>query len=163
MVVADQVAKWEALRRIDPYHPVVLIPGFFDLTLVRNTGGAFGILRHSTWWLVVAAVAAIVAIAVMVRRSTQPMPGLLGVALALPLGGAVGNVIDRVRLGQVTDFLHAHAGSNDFPVFNVADSCICIGVGLLMIFYWSRPLPEAAESAAARAQVLDGSMAEKDS
>lgn len=149
VLLTDQVTKWQVLRTLSPYRTIDVLPGYFDLTLVRNTGGAFGILPHGTWGLVVAAIAAIAAIVVYTVRAPQPFPRLLGFALALPLGGALGNLVDRVRLGHVTDFLHAHAGKYEWPVFNVADSCICVGVGLLAIYFSSsRPAETAASTVA---------------
>jgi signal peptidase II len=126
------------------------VPSLFDLTLVRNKYAAFGIVAP-TWLLVAAAAIAIVAITVTVARAAEPIPPILGTALALPLGGALGNLIDRVRFGLVTDFLDAHAGPHEFPVFNVADSCVCIGVGLLMIYYWSKPTAASPTRSADRA------------
>ena len=77
-------------------------------------------------------------------RAKTPLPALLGVALALPLGGATGNLIDRVHLHHVVDFLALYAGPErrwQFPIFNLADSAICIGVGLLAIYYSRQPSP----------------------
>ena len=74
----------------------------------------------------------------------MPLPRLLGIALALPLGGALGNLWDRVSLGHVVDFLALYAGPNrawQFPIFNLADSAICVGVGLLALFYGKQPVP----------------------
>jgi len=87
-----------------------LIPGLFALTFNVNTGGAFGILPHGTLLLAFAAAVAAVAIIVYSVRAPMPLPRLLGVALALPLGGAMGNLLDRVRLHHVIDFLALYAG-----------------------------------------------------
>ena len=87
------------------------------------------------------------AIVVYTVRAPMPLPRLLGVALALPLGGALGNLLDRVRLGHVVDFLALYFGPHHtlpFPIFNLADSAICVGVGLLAIFYGRQPAPEPA-------------------
>lgn len=146
VVVADQLTKWQIVRTLTGDRVIDVVPGYFDLTLVHNTGGAFGIMPHSTIWLVAAAIAAVVGILTFTFRARGPIPTSLGVALALPLGGATGNLIDRVRLKYVVDFLHAHAHEHDFPVFNVADSCICVGVGLLAIYFWSRPEPTTVRS-----------------
>ena len=155
VLLADQLSKFQIVRTVMPERVVDVLPGYFDLTLVHNTGGAFGILPHSTWWLVGAAIAAVVAIVSFTVRAPQPMPRVLSLALALPLGGALGNLVDRVRVGYVVDFLHAHAGAHEFPVFNVADSCICVGVGVLALYFWSRPaepnnLPQSLPSQSAQ-------------
>ena len=148
VLIADQLSKLQIVRTLPPDKVVNVLPGFFDLTLVHNTGGAFGILPNSTLWLVAAALAAALAIVWYTIRAKQPMPLLLSIALALPLGGAIGNLVDRVRLKYVVDFLHAHAGNRlEWPVFNVADSCICIGVGLLAIYFWRTPGGSTAPAA----------------
>lgn len=125
-----------------PEDDLVLIPGFFSLSYNVNTGGAFGILPHGTLLLALAAAVAAVAIVTYTIRARTPLPSLLAVALAFPLGGAVGNLADRVRLGHVVDFLALYAGPErrwQFPIFNVADSAICIGVGLLALYYSRQP------------------------
>jgi len=142
--VADQASKaW--VVRAHPFWPEEgreIIPGFFALTFSVNTGGAFGILPHGTLLLAAAAAIAAFAIVAYTVRARMPLPRLLGVALALPLGGALGNLYDRVSLGHVVDFLAAYAGPNrawQFPIFNLADSAICIGVGLLALSYGRSP------------------------
>ena len=121
-----------------------LIPGLFALTFNVNTGGAFGILPHGTLLLAFAAAVAAVAIIVYSVRAPMPLPRLLGVALALPLGGAMGNLLDRVRLHHVIDFLALYAGPDrqwQFPIFNLADTAICTGVCLLALYYSRQPAP----------------------
>ena len=121
-----------------------LIPGLFALTFNVNTGGAFGILPHGTLLLAFAAAVAAVAIIVYSVRAPMPLPRLLGVALALPLGGAMGNLLDRVRLHHVIDFLALYAGPDrqwQFPIFNLADTAICTGVCLLALYYGRQPAP----------------------
>lgn len=131
---ADQAAKIQIDRHLEinesrPYTP------FFSLTLVHNTGGAFGIFASGTWLLALASAAASVAIIAYTRRTHGPLPRLVGLGLALPLGGALGNLLDRVRLHYVVDFLDFHIGRHQWPVFNIADSAICIGVALLAIHF----------------------------
>jgi len=116
-----------------------LAPGFVSLTLVHNTGGAFGILPTGTLGLAFAALVAATAIVVFTARARMPLPRLLAVALALPLGGSLGNLCDRVRLRYVVDFFDVHWGPHQFPVFNVADSAICVGVALLAWHFWHQP------------------------
>jgi len=142
--VADQLSKaW--IARESPFWPQEgreVIRGFFALTFSVNTGGAFGILPHGTQLLAAAAALAALAIIFYTLRAAMPLPRLLGFALALPLGGALGNLWDRVSLGHVIDFLAVYAGPNrewQFPIFNLADSAICIGVGLLAVFYGKQP------------------------
>ena len=146
VLLADQAAKaWVlAAHWRWPEDDRVLVPGFFSLSFNVNTGGAFGILPHGTLLLALAAAVAAVAIILYTMRAKMPLSPLLGAALALPLGGAVGNLLDRVRLGHVVDFLALYAGPDrrwQFPVFNVADTAICIGVGLLALYYGRQPAP----------------------
>lgn len=151
VLLADQASKaWVvAVSGRWPDQGWELIPGFFSLTYNVNTGGAFGILPHGTLLLAAAAAIAAAAIVIYSIRAPMPMPRLLGIALALPLGGALGNLLDRVQLGHVVDFLALYFGphhSLPFPIFNLADSAICIGVGLLALYYGCQPLsvPEPA-------------------
>ena len=152
VLLADQASKAWVLRAHWrwPGDDRVLVPGFFSLSYNVNTGGAFGILPHGTLLLALAAAIAAIAIVVYSIRAQSPLPRLLAVALALPLGGAVGNLLDRVRLGHVVDFLAAYAGPNrqwQFPIFNLADSAICVGVGLLALYYGRQPAPIAEPAA----------------
>jgi len=143
--LADQASKAWIVRahQFWPEEGREIIPGFFALTFSVNTGGAFGILPHGTQLLAAAAAIAAIAIVAYSIRTRGPLPRLLGVALAMPLGGALGNLWDRVSLGHVIDFLDLHVGPNPawhFPIFNLADSAICIGVGLLALFYGKQPV-----------------------
>lgn len=152
VLLADQASKaWVVHAHWGwPQDGLELIPGFFALWFNVNTGGAFGILPHGTQLLALAAGIAAVAIVVFSVRAPMPLPRLLGVALALPLGGALGNLLDRVRLGHVVDFLALYAGPHrywTFPIFNLADTAICTGVGLLALYYGRQPSlsPQKAE------------------
>ena len=152
VLAADQCAKhWVLWSHFHwPEQGREIIPGFFALTFSVNTGGAFGILPHGTLLLAGAAGFAALAIILYSIRVQGHMPRLLSVALALPLGGALGNMWDRITRGYVIDFLDFHAGSGPswhFPIFNLADSAICIGVGLLALIgsrqQVTRPEPAA--------------------
>lgn len=134
ILIADQITKWKVRELYLPNETHTIVPGYFDLIFVQNPGGAFGIFREGTSFLSLACFAAAIAISVYVLRLNSRLPVLLGIALALPMGGAIGNLIDRVRFHWVTDFLHVHVGAHDWPVFNVADSAICVGVTLLIIY-----------------------------
>ena len=144
VLLADQASKAWVVRTYLrwPEDDLVLIPGFFSLSYNVNTGGAFGILQHGTQLLALAAAIAAVAIVTYTLRARMPLPRLLAVALALPLGGAVGHRVDPVHLHHVVDFLALYAGPDrrwQFPIFNVADSAICVGVGLLALHYSRQP------------------------
>ena len=136
IVVLDQITKAVALDRLAPGVAVPLVDGLLSLTLIMNTGLAFGLLAGlpGAWrWLV--ALLSIVALVVLARVAvgvlTGGWPARLSVALIF--GGAVGNLIDRARFGAVVDFVDAHYGGYHWPAFNVADSAITVGVILLAL------------------------------
>jgi signal peptidase II len=134
VVAADQLTKWLVLGAIRPGEVRELTP-FFNMVLVFNKGAAFSFLAGAGGWqtpLLVgfALVAAIVVGVLIWRHSAQR---LFSAGLALILGGAVGNVIDRLRFGQVVDFLDVHALGWHWPAFNVADSGITVGALLLIV------------------------------
>jgi signal peptidase II len=122
-------------RFFDLYERVEVLP-VLDFTLLHNTGAAFSMLANASGWqrpfFVVLGLAVSLMLVVWIWRSPRG-DKLLPVALALILGGALGNVIDRVRLGYVVDFIHAHWGAAYFPAFNIADSAITVGAALLII------------------------------
>jgi signal peptidase II len=141
VVVLDQASKWLVLKHLAPYQVIELVPNL-NLTLMFNTGAAFSFLSDAGGWQrwLFAAFAAIVTLVLaswLLRlKSTER---LLAAALALIIGGAVGNLIDRALLGHVVDFIQVYLPFLPFPVFNpwpafnIADSAITIGVGLLLI------------------------------
>ena len=135
----DQLSKWLVNRLIPEHGAVPVIDGFFNLVNIRNRGAAFGFLNspHIEWqfWLfLVAACVATWAIWRLARDARYDR--LLFAALGGILGGAVGNLIDRVRLRAVVDFLDFYAGAWHWPAFNVADCAICIGAGLVCLRLW---------------------------
>jgi signal peptidase II len=134
IVLADQVTKMVVLARFAPGERLGITP-FFDLVLLFNKGAAFSFLAGAGGWqtplLVSFALGAALVVSVLLVRS--PGRTLFCAGLALILGGAVGNVIDRLRFGHVVDFLLLHAGGWHWPAFNVADSAITVGAGLLIL------------------------------
>jgi len=145
IVTADQVSKY-LVRGHFAYgaaHPV--IPGFFDLTYVRNTGAAWGMLGGQNAVLTLLSVILLV-IMIAFRRSYLSRRWEHRVALGLLVGGVVGNLLDRIRLGWVTDFLDFHAAGHHWPAFNIADAAICVGAGLYILSaFWiaGHPLHES--------------------
>jgi signal peptidase II len=145
IVLTDQVTKALVVRTMRLGQSIPVVPGFFDLTFVLNPGAAFSLFatlpeRIRVPFFIVVSVAAIVLIAVYRARHLRGHR-LATVSLGLILGGAVGNLIDRVRFGVVVDFLDVHVYQYHWPVFNVADSAISVGVGLLlldMLLEWRR-------------------------
>lgn len=133
---ADQASKAWAVRNLPLYEPLVLVHGFFDLVHVRNTGVAFSLLSNldHRWvhpFLILATVLAMGA--VLAYIAYLPCRGAAPVGLGLILGGAIGNLIDRARLGYVVDFLDLYWRNHHWPTFNVADVGITVGVVLLVI------------------------------
>src|ERR1017187_6316678 len=131
----DQLSKWLIVRSISPEETRVVISGFFSLVSVRNTGAAWGIFRDYN--LVLTAISVLTVLGLyLFRHSFQLNRPSLRVALGLIAGGIVGNLIDRIRVGSVIDFLSFYVGEYHWPAFNVADSAICVGVGLYIIMSW---------------------------
>ncbi len=110
-----------------------IIDGFFNLVYVRNPGAAWGMLAGKGLVLILISVAVLVLL-VVYRRSFLQEQLSHKILLGLMIGGIVGNLVDRIRFGWVTDFLDFHIGTHHWPSFNIADSAICIAVGLYLIF-----------------------------
>ena len=148
VVVLDIWTKWLVLARIRLYDAIPVIPGFFQLVHVRNTGAAFGIGANASSNLVpillnVGAITVFIIVAVYAYR-TAVTDRALQIGLHLILGGAIGNLLDRFRFGYVVDFLDVYIGRHHWPAFNVADSAICIGIVLLFLDMRKKPSEEAA-------------------
>ena len=135
VVVIDQLTKLAAVSWLDPASSVELLP-MLDLVLAFNPGAAFSLLSTAGGWQRWLFVGLALVISVFIVHWLRSLPRdarRTPVALSLILGGAVGNVIDRVRIGAVVDFIDVHAGDWHWPAFNVADSAICIGAALLVL------------------------------
>jgi signal peptidase II len=135
--VGDQVTKSLVEKSIAEYTVVSVLPGFFNLTHTKNTGVAFGIFSGSpapwkTALLIVVSAALIAAVVSFIWRSRR-MHWEAGVGLALVLGGASSNLVDRIRAGQVVDFLDFYWRGYHWPAFNLADSAIVVGAIFLVI------------------------------
>jgi signal peptidase II len=153
VIVLDIWTKALVLARIELHEAVPVIPNFFQIVHVRNTGAAFGIGANAgsriVPMLLNAGAIAVFCVVVVYALRSSINDRLLQTGLHLILGGAVGNLLDRFRLGYVVDFLDVYVGDHHWPAFNIADSAICIGIALL--FLDMRKKPEAAESSAVRA------------
>lgn len=134
VIVLDQVSKWWMLTHVMDPPRVIEVARFFNLVYAWNRGISFGVFNTDAdwnrWILPLVALAICVALAVWLARSTH---WVTTVGLAMIIGGALGNVIDRLRFGAVYDFLDVHAGGWHWPAFNAADSAISIGVVLLIL------------------------------
>ena len=137
IVALDQLTKWLVRVRVPLYSSVEVIPNFLDITHVRNTGTAFGFLDSVTFpgkTLAIGIVAMCALIAVAVYAGTIASQQIMArVGMALIIGGAAGNLIDRLLVGSVVDFVDAYWGGFHFWAFNVADSAISVGVALMIL------------------------------
>ena len=137
VIVLDQLSKLWIVGNFSLYESLPLIPGLFSLTYLTNTGAAFGILagQPALWrqiFFVGVGLVALVVICFMYRRLRNDSTWY-EVALAFIAGGAIGNLIDRLRLGSVVDFLDVYVGTHHWPAFNVADSAITVGVAIFLV------------------------------
>lgn len=146
VVAADQVTKAMVLANLPLYHSLAVIPGFFDITHIQNPGGAFGFLAGSgpgvrkVVFLFVSLLALVLIFWFYVK--TPRTHRFLATGFAMIFGGALGNLIDRVRFGKVVDFLDVYIGSYHWPAFNVADSAISVGIGIFVLHLVLKKLPE---------------------
>lgn len=144
VVLLDRWTKRLVAARIAMYTHIQIIPGFFRLTHTENTGAAFSLFADSpshwkTAMLIGFSFVAMVIVSVLLWRQTRALT-IPGIALSLILGGAVGNLWDRIASGRVVDFLLFYIQQYQWPVFNLADSAIVIGAALLVIeILWARP------------------------
>jgi signal peptidase II len=154
LILFDQVTKWVIVRHVPLYSSRTVIPGFFNITHIRNKGAIFGFFSHAGSRFVFPALiaASLVALALVVYYFAKTPASEWGMKLALSLilAGALGNQIDRVGRGYVIDFLDLYVRNRHWPFFNVADSCITIGAILLLIMFLVRKpacSPSSSESA----------------
>jgi signal peptidase II len=136
VILLDQATKLFVQAHMALYESIAIIPNYLDITYTLNPGAAFSMLADAPAWvrelfLLSMACAAIVVLAVLIVRSDRV--SISSVAFALILGGAMGNLIDRAIRGRVIDFMRAHYYDLNYPIFNVADSAISIGVGLIIL------------------------------
>ena len=131
VVVLDQITKWLAVEYLIPVGTVPIIKDALHLTYVENPGAAFGMMQNSRWIFLLVSTVAIIAIIIYLIKFA-PKNKLALLSLAFILGGGIGNMIDRVALGYVVDFIDFRL--INFAVFNVADSFVCVGAALLIIY-----------------------------
>ncbi len=142
IVVLDQFTKvWVREALVYGGEPQAVIPGFFNLVYVRNPGAAWGMLGGQQVILIGLSIVVLILLAIFHRRVLNPTLDHR-IALGLMIGGILGNLIDRIKFGWVTDFLDFHIGTHHWPSFNIADSAICIAVGLyLLSALWHKSHP----------------------
>lgn len=131
LIVADQLVKLWAVSALEPVGSITVIENVFSLTYVENTGAAWGMMAGAKWYLILMPIIIIIAVLTFLIIKKLKDPILLW-ACMLVISGGIGNLIDRIFRGFVVDYLHATF--IDFPVFNLADCCITIGAGLLILY-----------------------------
>jgi signal peptidase II len=140
--ILDLASKFAAIRWLKPLGQVEVIPDFLNLTWVMNPGVAFGLMAGRAPGVRVALLTAAAILALVIVFffiiTARPNDRLFVIGLALVVGGAVGNVVDRLRFGAVVDFIDVYYGAFHWPTFNVADIGITIGTGLVIIHLWTR-------------------------
>jgi signal peptidase II len=137
VVIVDQLTKLWVMTNFALHEQLTVISGFFNLVYITNTGAAFGFLAGDKTWLrqiffVGVSCAALIVIA-LAYKHLKKQSGIFVYGLGLIAGGAIGNLIDRLRFGSVVDFLDFYLGTYHWPAFNVADSAITVGVGLFLL------------------------------
>ncbi|TBL78174.1 signal peptidase II [Paenibacillus thalictri] len=141
VLLVDQATKWLIVDRLAIGETRPVIGEFFQITSHRNKGAAFGILQNQRWFFVIITLVVVVGVIWYLEKMRREKKRLMPIALGLLLGGALGNFIDRSLFGQVVDFLQFRFQFNWFgtavdytyPIFNIADSAICIGVALIFL------------------------------
>lgn len=132
LIIIDQVTKYITRHTLEN-NSIVVIKNFFNLTYVKNTGGAWGVLGGKLWLFIIITLVALGGMFYFFKDFDLKSNTLFSIALCLLIAGAIGNFIDRLFIGYVTDFLDFNIFGYDFPVFNVADICITLGVIALLI------------------------------
>ena len=143
LVLLDQGSKATVMHSISFQESIPVIPGFFNLTHLYNTGAAFGMLHDSNLFFMILSTVVLIGLLVLRRHFDGK---LMRTGWVLLIAGIIGNVADRVRFGHVVDFLDFQFGSYHWPSFNVADSCICIAAGLFLLSSFLSPTQQAAST-----------------
>ena len=145
VVILDQASKWLISSSLSYYEEVKVIPGFFNLIYIHNPGGAFGLFAKNqgnlqSMMFIIIAVAAMGLVLYLYKNTPSEYP-VLSVGFALIFGGALGNIIDRIRLGEVIDFIDLYINHIHWPAFNIADSAISIGMVIFGFYILFRKVP----------------------
>jgi len=134
VIALDQWTKWLIVKNMEIGESIEIINGFLYITSHRNKGAAWGILQNQMLFFYVITIIVVVAIIYYMQKYAK-QNAMLGVALSLMLGGAIGNFIDRLFRKEVVDFIHTYIFGYNFPIFNIADSSLTIGVILLFVYF----------------------------
>lgn len=132
VLLIDQVIKLIITMNLKFAQSLTVIPNFFRITYLKNTGGAFSILDNHILWLIIFTIIVLLVLIYFIWKK-RPFDKINSIILGLLLGGILGNLLDRIRLGYVVDFLDFNFGSYHYPVFNTADICIVFACLILII------------------------------
>lgn len=133
IIIIDQLTKFGAIKYLKGQKPIVIIKNFIELTYVQNEGAAFGILQQKRTLFIIITLLVVILITFYLVKNYNSLTKLTHIGVATLLGGAIGNLIDRIRLGYVVDFISVRLiNSYDFPVFNVADIAIVLSTILIV-------------------------------
>ena len=158
----DQLSKYLIISNLELHESIEIIPGVFNFTYIQNRGAAFGSFDEHRWIFLVLSTVMIIAILAFLFWK-KPQDKLLLASLILITGGGIGNMIDRVCLGYVIDFLDFCAFPNLWMwIFNVADACVCIGAGMLALWMILDTVKETQKEKAAKLQQLENTAAESE-
>lgn len=133
IIIADQTAKAAAVKHLMDQRPVEVVNNFIELHFVRNYGAAFGILQNQRWFFIIITSVVISGMIFFMIKNNNRLTFIAKTSITMLVGGAVGNLIDRWRLGYVVDFIKVDLKIYNFPVFNIADIFIVVGTALLVI------------------------------
>lgn len=162
VVGLDQLSKYLIISNLELHESIEIIPGIFNFTYIQNRGAAFGSFDEHRWIFLVLSTVMIVAILAFLFWK-KPQDKLLLASLILITGGGIGNMIDRVCLGYVIDFLDFCAFPNLWMwIFNVADACVCIGAGMLALWMILDTVKETKKEKAAKLQQVENTAAESE-
>jgi signal peptidase II len=142
-VILDQWTKNWFLEHYDLYESRVVIPGFFNFTRTYNTGAAFSMFAEHPEALTALSII-VFGLMIVFRHKLFAPVRIEQISFGLVAGGIIGNLMDRMQYGHVVDFIHWYIGEYSWPIFNIADSCIVVGVGLYMISGFKKPSPDPA-------------------
>lgn len=132
LIVIDQITKWIVIKNMELYEQITVVKDFFYLTSHRNTGAAWGILEGKMIFFYIITTIVLIGVIFYMQKYGKESK-LLAISLSFILGGAIGNFIDRIFRGEVVDFLDFIIFKYDYPIFNVADSSLVVGVILVLI------------------------------
>lgn len=133
IILLDQLTKWIIVKTMEIGESIPVIENVLYITSHRNRGAAWGILQNQMWFFYIITIIVVIALIIYIQKINKDQR-MLGVALGFMLGGAIGNFIDRFFRKEVVDFVNTYIFTYDFPIFNVADSSLVVGVILVMIY-----------------------------